>query len=131
MVSILLQFATIRRTYGRQKAPPRQICSKQYEGEEQEWGSRKGIGSIRNTYRKFWGNVGMPALPEITKLFAPQRKSSAGLRDRRRFAYQPPVFDLHDAVPIRRVSFRVCDLNDSGTRIIQFFEQLHNFFSLR
>src|SRR6266550_3743164 len=42
----------------------------------------------------------------------------------------PTVFQAHDPVAIGSIGFRVGDLNDRSTFIVQFLEQLHDFLAL-
>ena len=46
-------------------------------------------------------------------------------------AHNPPVLQLNNAAPVRGISLRVRDLDDSCTAVIQPFEELHNLFALR
>ncbi len=42
----------------------------------------------------------------------------------------PPVFNLDDPIPIRRVGFRVGDLNDGRPLIVELLEDAHDLFGL-
>src|SRR5712691_12394086 len=49
----------------------------------------------------------------------------------RLFLDHPAVAQLDDACPIRRVHFRMRDLDDRRAALVQRAEQLHDFFALR
>src|SRR2546425_2240247 len=49
---------------------------------------------------------------------------------RRAFTYDPSVLQLDNSVSIRRISFRVGDLNNRRAGVIQPFEELHDLVAL-
>src|SRR6185503_676050 len=46
------------------------------------------------------------------------------------FVDHPAVAQVHDAASIRRIGFRVRDLDDRRARLIELLEQLHDFLAL-